>query len=159
MLLRSNFTSFPQYLQYISNFTSQITYSFAKCGCSIYFFLNSANLICQCMDISKYLESLFDFQIARANCNNLLSKFTVESPLQNWSYHFWIGFSTAFILTSRTNRLQKTEKTQIRCCRMWQLIWVFNVCHSPSRCKTCHHINKLTCSSFGTRMVLSNYLG
>ena len=32
----------------ISNFRSQITYSFVKCGCSIYFFLNSANLICRC---------------------------------------------------------------------------------------------------------------
>ena len=26
---------------------SQITHSFVKCGCTIYFFLNSANLICQ----------------------------------------------------------------------------------------------------------------
>ena len=42
----SNFSSFPQYFQYISNFRSQITYTFVKCGSSIYFFLNSANLIC-----------------------------------------------------------------------------------------------------------------
>ena len=33
---RSNFP-FPQHFQYISNFRSQITYSFVKCGCSIYF--------------------------------------------------------------------------------------------------------------------------
>ena len=31
--LRSDFSSLPQYFQYISNFRSQITYSFVKCGC------------------------------------------------------------------------------------------------------------------------------
>ena len=43
----------------ISTFRSQITYTFVKCGCSIYFFLNSANLICRGTDISKcFRESL-----------------------------------------------------------------------------------------------------
>ena len=58
LLLRSNFSSFPQYFQYISNFKSPIThiYIFAKCGCSNYFFLNSANLICRGTDISKYFR-------------------------------------------------------------------------------------------------------
>ena len=41
---------------YISNFRSQNTNSFLKCGCSIYFFLNSAHLQCWGMVISKYLE-------------------------------------------------------------------------------------------------------
>ena len=46
----SNF-SFPQCFIYI--------YIFVKCGCSNYFFLNSANLICRGTDISKYFrESL-----------------------------------------------------------------------------------------------------
>ena len=59
LLLRSNFSSFPQYFQYISNFKSPITYQFVKCGWSNYFFLNSANLICRTTDISKYFrESL-----------------------------------------------------------------------------------------------------
>ena len=59
LLLRSNFSSFPQYFQYISNFKSPITYVFVKCGCSNYFFFNSANLICRGTDISKYFrESL-----------------------------------------------------------------------------------------------------
>ena len=58
-LLRSNFSSLPQYFQYISNFRSQITYLFVKCACSIYFFLNSANLICRVTDISNHFrESL-----------------------------------------------------------------------------------------------------
>ena len=58
LLLRSNFSSFPQYFQYIS-FKSPITHIFVKCGCLNYFFLNSANLICRGMDISKYFrESL-----------------------------------------------------------------------------------------------------
>ena len=34
---------------YISNFRSQITYSFVKCGCSIYFFPHSLN-----SDMSRY---------------------------------------------------------------------------------------------------------
>ena len=56
---RRNFSSFPRYFQYISNVRSQITYSFVNCDCSIYFFLNSANLICRGTDISKHFwESL-----------------------------------------------------------------------------------------------------
>ena len=56
---RSNFSSFPQYFQNISNFKSPITYIFVKCGCSKYFSLNSANLICRGTDVSKYFrESL-----------------------------------------------------------------------------------------------------
>ena len=52
-------SSFPQYFQYISKFKSPITYTFVKCGCSIYFFLKSAILIFQSTDISKYFrESL-----------------------------------------------------------------------------------------------------
>ena len=59
MLLRSNFSSFPQYFRYICNFKSLITHIFVICGKSNYFFLNSANLICRGMDISKnFRESL-----------------------------------------------------------------------------------------------------
>ena len=53
---RSNFSSFPQYFRYISNFKSPDI--FVRCGC-FFFFLNSANLICRGTDISKYfIESL-----------------------------------------------------------------------------------------------------
>ena len=56
---KRNFSSFPQYFRYISNFRSQISYTFVKCGCSKYFFLNSATLICRGTDILKYFrESL-----------------------------------------------------------------------------------------------------
>ena len=59
MLLRSNFSSFPQYFRYISNFKSPITHIFVKCGCLNYFFLNFANLIGRGTDILKYFrESL-----------------------------------------------------------------------------------------------------
>ena len=58
LLLRSKFSSFPQYFRYISNVKSPIAYTFVKCGCSNYFFLNSENL-CRGTDISKYFrESL-----------------------------------------------------------------------------------------------------
>ena len=58
LLLRSNFSSFPLYFQYLKlkYICSPITYLFMKCGCSIYYFFNSANLICRGTDISKYLK-------------------------------------------------------------------------------------------------------
>ena len=56
---KEQFFLFPQYFQHISNFKSPVTHIFVKCGCSSYFFLNSANLICRGTDISKYFrESL-----------------------------------------------------------------------------------------------------
>ena len=59
LLLRSNFSPFPQYFQYISNFKSPDIHIFVKCVLSNYFFLNSANLICRSTDISKFFrESL-----------------------------------------------------------------------------------------------------
>ena len=55
--LRSNFSSFPQFFQYISIFRSQITYSFVKGGCSIYCFPHFCNSYIS--DISKcFRESL-----------------------------------------------------------------------------------------------------
>ena len=54
---------------HISNFRSQITYSFVKCGCSIYCFPHSLN-----SDMSRYgyLEvfsvSPLEFEITRVDC-------------------------------------------------------------------------------------------
>ena len=62
LLLRSNFSSFPQYFHYTSNFKSPITYKFVKCGCSNYFFLDSANLIYRGMDILKYFRESLGIQ-------------------------------------------------------------------------------------------------
>ena len=67
LLQRSNFSSFPQYFQNISNFRRHITYSSVKCGCLIYFFINYANPIYRSMDISKYFREYFDFDIARVD--------------------------------------------------------------------------------------------
>ena len=53
-MLRANMVSLI--LLYMSNFKSEITYSFVKCGCSIYFFFSSANLISRGTDISKYFR-------------------------------------------------------------------------------------------------------
>ena len=47
------FTPFPQYLQYISNFRSHLSYSFVKCGFRFIVFVNSANPVCRGTDISK----------------------------------------------------------------------------------------------------------
>ena len=68
LLLRSNFSSFPQYFQYIPNFKSQISYSFFKCGCLIYCFP-----LFRKSDMSKYRylevsESPLSFEITRVTC-------------------------------------------------------------------------------------------
>ena len=43
-------------------------YSFVKFCCSIYFYFNSANLVCGGIDISKFfLESPLDFEILRVD--------------------------------------------------------------------------------------------
>ena len=57
---RSNFSSFPQYFQFISYLGSQITYSLVlKVVVRLNVFLSSANLICRSTDISKcFIESL-----------------------------------------------------------------------------------------------------
>ena len=46
---------------YISNFRSQITISFEKCGCSTHCFRNSSNLIYRGADISKYFKESLEF--------------------------------------------------------------------------------------------------
>ena len=60
LLLRSNFSSFPQLFQYTFNCMSQITYSFVNCGCLIYFFsVLQIWYVKVWMDILKYFrESL-----------------------------------------------------------------------------------------------------
>ena len=56
---RRNFSSFPQYFQYISNLGVKLHFRSVKSGCSINCFLHFANLICQSTDISKsFIESL-----------------------------------------------------------------------------------------------------
>ena len=60
IIIRSNFSSFPQYFQYTSNSRSQITYLFVKCGCLIYFFLNSANLVVEVRIFRSISESSLD---------------------------------------------------------------------------------------------------
>ena len=93
---KSIFSSFPQYFQYPSNFRSQLTYSFVKCGRSIYFFLNSANMICRGPDISKYFREsrgLRDKERLCQGCNvrNCVFWFSKDSDqLSNldWRYSF-----------------------------------------------------------------------
>ena len=77
-------SSFPQYFQYISNFRGQITYSFLKCGCSIYFFLNSTNLVCRVTDISKHYRESLGLQ---ENDNRLLFVFSLQ----------WFGISVFYV--------------------------------------------------------------
>ena len=59
LLLRSNFSSFPQYFQNVSNLGVRLHIHSVKGGCSINCFPESANLICRSTDISNcFIESL-----------------------------------------------------------------------------------------------------
>ena len=84
LLLRSNFSSFPQYFQYISNFKSPITYQFVKCGQSNYFFLNSANPICRTTDISKYFRESLGI---RDNESRLYFQLTIMEPAHDKTFN------------------------------------------------------------------------
>ena len=59
LLPRSNFSSFPQYFQNVSNLGVRLYIHSVKGGCSINCFPESANLICRSTDISNcFIESL-----------------------------------------------------------------------------------------------------
>ena len=56
---RSNFSSFPQYFQYISNLRVKLQFILLKVVVRLIVFLKSANLICRSTDSSKcFIESL-----------------------------------------------------------------------------------------------------
>ena len=65
---------------YISNFRSQITYSFVKCGCSIYCFSHSLN-----SDMSRYGSrsvsvSPLEFEITRVDCSIHFAFLKINEP-------------------------------------------------------------------------------
>ena len=91
LLQRSNFSSFPQYFQHISNFKSPITSTFVKCGCSIYFFLKSANLICRSTDISKYFWEFFGVQDNESRLYYIYSKWSFGG------YKLWSRTACTFV--------------------------------------------------------------
>ena len=68
LLLRSNFSSFPKYFQYISNYTSQITYSFVICGYSIYLFFSILQWYVEVWISRSISDSSFDFEVTRVDC-------------------------------------------------------------------------------------------
>ena len=54
-------------------------YSFVKCGCSIYFFLSFANLICRSTDISKYFRGCLGLRDNGIDCiPKYLNQFLIE---------------------------------------------------------------------------------
>ena len=69
LLLRSNFSSFPQYFRYISKFKSPITYQFVKCGCSNYFSSILKIWYVEVRISQNVSESPMEFEITRVDCN------------------------------------------------------------------------------------------
>ena len=110
MLLRSNFSSFPQYFQYVSNFRSQITYWFVKCYCSIFCFPHYCN-----SDISRYgslevFRITLEFEITRVDCKWLAPDYQCL-----WSGPSWSNLWFSCVLASD---------------RHWALCFVFWLCGS-----------------------------
>ena len=100
MLLRSNFSSFPQYFQYIFNLGVKLRIHSVKGGCSINcFFLSSVNLICRTTDISKcFIESLG----VRDNESRLYFERpdqTVQLFLLIWCFRFQYASTCSFHMT------------------------------------------------------------
>ena len=62
-------SSFPQYFQYISNFKNPITYTFVKCGCSIYFSSILQFWYVEVRISRSISESPLHFEITRVNCS------------------------------------------------------------------------------------------
>ena len=92
LLLRSNFSSFPQYFQYISNFKSPFTYQFVKCGQSNYFFLNSTNLICRTTDISKYFRESLGIRDNESRLYYIFAKISTELAFRKLQAHVTVFF-------------------------------------------------------------------
>ena len=68
--VQSNFSSFPQYFQHISNFKSPITYTsvhLLNVVVRIIFILNSANIICRVRISRSILVSSLEFEITRVD--------------------------------------------------------------------------------------------
>ena len=86
LLLRSNFPSSPQHVQYISNFKSPITYLLNVIN-RIIFFLNSANLICRGTDISKYFRESLGIRDneSRCICNRKLHRSRILGFSRGWA--------------------------------------------------------------------------
>ena len=62
VLTWSNFSSFPQYFRYVSNFRSQFFIVICKMWCSVYFCLKCANLICRGTNNSNYFRESLGLQ-------------------------------------------------------------------------------------------------
>ena len=82
--------------QYNSNFRSQITYSFVKCGCSIYFYLFFFSIL-QIRYVNVRLsrsmsESPLDFEITRIDCITTPEYFALDT-LSGESFIYQNGFS------------------------------------------------------------------
>ena len=99
---------FPQYFS-ISLTSKESNYIyFAKCGCSNYFFLNSANLICRGTDISKYFKGSLGI---RDNESRLYLKHTGKILYQP-GCGIWIG-QTSMCSTSAVIFLSNNKFTSL----------------------------------------------
>ena len=102
LLLESNFSSFPQYFQYISNFKSKsILIHLLKVVVRFILFLNSANLICRVTDISKYFRESLGI---RDNESRLYFSNTVVLRRRDRSY---------YSITVKTSSVYNAELTAL----------------------------------------------
>ena len=69
LLLRSNFTSFPQYFQYISNFKSPIIYIFVNVVVRIIFSSILQNWYVEVRISRRISERPLEFEITRVDCS------------------------------------------------------------------------------------------
>ena len=62
---------------------------FVKCGCSNYFWFNSANLICRGTDISKYFRKSFGIRDNESRLYlHVLCRLLIYEALHSYAFHF-----------------------------------------------------------------------
>ena len=114
----------------ISNFRSQITYSYVKSDCLIYFILSSANLMCRGTDISNYFRESLGLQ---DNESRLYMYFTVTCIILSWAmskcilrtylyiYAVWLGPS--YLILKSTVIILKFCPLTYLTNSIWKHIW------------------------------------
>ena len=109
---KSNFSSFPQYFQYMSNFRSKITYTFVKCGCLIYFSLILQTWYVEVLISRSISESPLEFEITRVDCivcpvppswvHSISTSLPFVSAKQAYPWHLFMCSTQVFLWCMHT---------------------------------------------------------
>ena len=113
---RSNFFSFPQYFQYISNFKNLITYIFVKCVTRI-IFSSILQIWYVEVRISRSIsESSLEFEITRVDCMDILWRQQSRNAAfpRHWLHKSLMTWHGNINSTSLKNKWTNEEGVQLK---------------------------------------------